>query len=365
MNQQLVFNELIQNILSLSKNENENLALSRNQICNGFSLPFILNYNFNPLPPQRPLSKHYFRIDNNTGIIEALLNDSLRIAILPDVKTYYEFKDNIIVMTVDAPNKQIIVYFPRINNYTKQLLIDCNNHDEAINKLIQLNSLLKEIINATTVQQKYQVGILQIFSEETASKNYGASGGEFDFCKLLIKEVNNLLYNSDEEFIDFISKKIADKVNDSDRIQPIQDFIRKALNNQNQKLRYYLVACNDDEYQSMMKKLPNQFSPCTLPKNYEQIGYIDYSHQIPSSTDTSQNDDKQSEQKHSNDSLNIDEEQKQVKKETGGQFFAELNNWGHSVTKKADEKESKKLPVTTDNIEKNSENKEDSQDYYS
>lgn len=368
-----VFNELIQNILSLHENTNDNLALSRNQICNGFGLPFVLNYGFQPLPPQRPLAKHYFRIDNNTGIIEVLLNDSLRLAILPDTNTYYEYQDNIIIIVADVPNKNVIVYFPRINNYTKQLVINCDNHDEAVNSFAQLNSLLEEIIGATPEQQKSQTEILQIFSEKMASEDYGTSGQRFDFCKLLVKEVNNLLYSNDEQFIDFIATKIINKANAKERLQDVKGFIRKALSLQDTDLRYYLSACSQSEYEKLMRKLPNKPSPATLPKNYDEISYIDYSHQIPSNVDESSidnnqsadnvfssshekfaiNDEKSSAKVQGGDTLNIDDENHKVDNDKPSGLSV-LAQWKTSVD---------------DNKKKKHEEKNDSQetvedDYY-
>lgn len=356
--EQSVFNDLIQNILSLSKNtQNDNLAIERNNICNGFSLPFILNFDFKPVPPSQPLSKFHFKIDNNTGILEAFLNESLKLAILPDVKTFYPYADNAIVLVADIPNAIIKIYFPRINNYTEQIKINCKEPDEAIKGMKYINTLFKQLINASDEQRSYQNALLQERAEEQASECYTKRNDrKFDFCKLFLQEINRLCYTRDSGFIDFIANRICHEIGNIDRKTQIIDCINKALTVQDENFRYYLIGCSEKDYFKMISKLPNKPSPCTLEQVKEQIAYIDTSHQIESP----KKDDEQTEV--------IDTEEPKKEQPTKS-IDDTINLWRNRINNQSDNNEKQESQTIDDaqviNADSEDNVEDDGEDYYS
>lgn len=282
--EQSAFNTLIQNLYQLKSSLSSNELANRLQVQNYFSLPFALAHDMSPVQAGLERQKGYFKMDSNTGILEMYLSDFITLAILPDKNTFYRFSNQSLILVVDVPSYQLEVYLPRVNNYTKKMSIDCSNRSDAIESLRSLSELierLKKMSSETKEQKSRQVLMLQLSAESQASKNYNHQGQKYEFCKTLVQQVNDLLSNNDEDFINFISQKIAEHFGNKS-VKNVKSIIKKALNSQDEEMRYYFVPGNQHDFEKMLMKMPLFSSPCTLKPEKKTLGYIDSSHQLQS-----------------------------------------------------------------------------------
>lgn len=295
--EQSAFNTLIQNLYQLKNSFSSNELSNRLQVQNYFSLPFALIHEMSPLQAGLERQKGYFKMESNTGIVEMYLSDFITLAILPDNKTYYPFSNKSLVLVVDVPNYQLKLYLPRVSNYTQTMLIDCSNRNDAINSLKSLSGLLeklKKMSSETQEQKLHQVLMLQLSAESQATKNYNHQQKKYEFCRTLVQQVNDLLLNNDEDFIDFISCKIAKHVGEKS-INKIKEIIRKALDNQDEEMRYYFVPGKKKDFEKMLSEMPLFSSPCTLKPEKKTMGYIDSSHQLTSPDEENYNENSKTE----------------------------------------------------------------------
>lgn len=311
--EQSAFNTLIQNLYQLKSSLSSNELANRLQVQNYFSLPFALANNMFPAQAGLERQKGYFKMESNSGIIEMYLSDFITLAILPDKNTFYQFSNQSLILVVDVPSYQLEVYLPRVNNYTKKMSIDCSNRSDAIESLKTLSELidrLKEMSSETKEQKSRQVLMLQLSAESQASKNYGHQGQKYEFCKTLVQQINDLLTNSDEDFIDFISQKIAKRFGNSKSVNNVKNIVRKALNSQDEEMRYYFVPGKEHDFEQMLMKMPLFDSPCTLKPEEKTLGYIDSSHQLqsPKTAENGNQEQVQMKQKEPKPNINGEEE---------------------------------------------------------
>lgn len=333
----LKYRELINSINQLHQQITENEVLNRMQVLNYFSMPYALLHNATPLMPtdNGGQLKGKFEIENNSSILKIFIDEKVRLVILPDTKTHFDYDDCTLLLAVDVENRKINCYLPRVNNYDKAWVIDCSNVNDAVDNLKKLDITLNNLnaINNEKIsnQDFKKMMIMQLQAESQASQNYSCSSSKRDFCKILIKEMNDLIRNQDTRFIDFLAQTITEDVNLSDNHkQKIKTIISKALENQDNDLEYRFLALSENVFRQEVEKLPRYYSPALLPKDNRVISYIDVNRQIESNHE--ENNDYEESKKtiieaNEKDNFNHDSKPKDVtppvkeKEKTAGDIF--------------------------------------------